>query len=256
MLIQWQQSRVDPVMRRVHGFSLVEVAVVLVIISILITAVAIPLSTQLDAQRAQETRRQLELAKEAIYGFALANGRLPCPATVAGATAVELPDGGGGCTDQSGFLPAVTLGLSGNMAGGYLADGWDDGTALRRIRYAVSTANTNALTTSDGIKTQTMTTVAAATHLTVCSTGLTTAPSATVCAAGTTALSDKAPFVIHSLGKDTSTTANDSLSNQNAVANVDMVFTSGTQNATFDDIVTWGSLNTLFARMVQAGKLP
>ncbi len=24
----------------------------------------------------------------------------------------------------------------------------------------------------------------------------------------------------------------------------------------FDDIVTWGSLNTLFARMVQAGKLP
>ena len=24
----------------------------------------------------------------------------------------------------------------------------------------------------------------------------------------------------------------------------------------FDDIVTWASLNTLFARMVQAGKLP
>jgi prepilin-type N-terminal cleavage/methylation domain-containing protein len=239
---------------RPTGFSLVEVAVVLVIISILVTAIAIPLSTQIEVQRVQETRRQLELAKEAVYGFAIANGRLPCPATVVGTTATEA-EAAGVCTNQIGFLPAVTLGLSGTSTGGYLTDAWDDGTALRRIRYAVSDANTSALTKTDGIKTQTMSTVSGATHLTVCDTGLVVPPSAVNCGT-TTTLGDKAPFIIYSLGKDASSTANDSLNNQNAVANVDRVFTGGAQTVNFDDIVTWGNLNTLFARMVQAGKLP
>jgi hypothetical protein len=46
------------------------------------------------------------------------------------------------------------------------------------------------------------------------------------------------------------------------LANQDNYFVSRTPSVStatggeFDDIVTWGSLNTLFARMVQAGKLP
>ncbi len=67
-----------------------------------------------------------------------------------------------------------------------------------------------------------------------------------------TTLTDKAPFVIYSLGKSTAQNSFDETNNQNG----DVVFSSGTPTTTFDDIVTWGSLNTLFSRMVQAGKLP
>jgi prepilin-type N-terminal cleavage/methylation domain-containing protein len=244
-------KKVRTLPRRVRGFSLVEIAVVLVILAILITAIGIPLGTQLDQQRTIDTQKQLEVAREAIYGFAMANGRLPCPAVTGAASAVEAPVGGGVCTQAIGFLPAVTLGLAGGDAAGFALDGWSDGSAARRIRYAVSIANTSALTTTDGVRTQTMATVTAANHLYVCGTGLTAAPPTTNC--GTmTVLSDKAPFVIYSLGKSAAQNSFDETNNQNG----DIVFTSGTPTATFDDIVTWGSLNTLFARMVQAGKLP
>jgi hypothetical protein len=98
-----------------------------------------------------------------------------------------------------------------------------------------------------------MATVTVTNQLYVCGTGLTAAPPTTNC--GTmTVLSDKAPFVIYSLGKSTVSIATnyDETNNQNG----DQVFTSGTPTATFDDLVTWGSLNTLFSRMVQAGRLP
>lgn len=236
---------------RGRGFSLVEIAVVLVILAILITAIGIPLGTQLDQQRTIDTQRQLEQIKEAVYGFAMANGRLPCPAVTGVASAVEAPAGGGVCTQANGFLPAVTLGLAGGDSAGFAVDGWSDGSATRRIRYAVSIANTSALTTTDGARTQTMATVTAANHLFVCGTGLTAAPPTTNCGA-LTLLTNKAPFVIYSLGKSAAQNSFDETNNQNG----DIVFTSGTPTATFDDIVTWGSLNTLFARMVQAGRLP
>jgi prepilin-type N-terminal cleavage/methylation domain-containing protein len=236
--------------RRQKGFSLVEIAVVLVIIAILATAVGVPLAGQLEQQRMIDAQKQLEVAREAIYGFAMANGRLPCPA-VAGATGDESPVGGGTCTTTVGFLPATTLGLTGLDTSGYMVDPWNDGNTTRRIRYAISNQNSNALTTANGVKTQTMATVAGTTQLYVCATGLTVAPPTTNC--GTmTVLTDKAPFVIYSLGKSTAQNSFDETNNQTD----DRSFTGGAPTATFDDIVTWGSLNTLFSRMVQAGKLP
>ncbi|MCA3001473.1 MAG: prepilin-type N-terminal cleavage/methylation domain-containing protein [Rhodocyclaceae bacterium] len=248
MLISSPPSRANLQFRR--GFSLVEIAVVLVIIAILATAIGVPLASQLDQQRTLDTQKQLEVAREAIYGFAMANGRLPCPAAAA-TTGVEAPVGGGACTTAFGFLPATTLGLTGLDPSGYMVDPWNNGDGTHRIRYAVSTANSNALTTADGIKTQTMDTVTVTNQLYVCGSGLTAAPPTANC--GTmTVLNDKAPFVIYSLGKSTAQNSNDETNNQNS----DRVFTSGTPTATFDDLVTWGSLNTLFSRMVQAGKLP
>jgi prepilin-type N-terminal cleavage/methylation domain-containing protein len=249
MLISSPPSRASLQFRR--GFSLVEIAVVLVIIAILATAIGVPLASQLDQQRTLDTQKQLEVAREAIYGFAMANGRLPCPAVSGAASAVEAPIGGGACTQARGFLPAVTLGLTGLDASGYMVDAWNDGDGTHRIRYAISTANSNALTTTDGVKTQTMATVTATVQLYVCSTGLAAAPPTTNC--GTmTILTDKAPFTLYSLGKSTAQNGFDETNNQNN----DIVFTSGTPTGTFDDLVTWGSLNTLFSRMVQAGKLP
>ena len=252
----------------VTGFSLIEIAVVFLIMSILITMVAIPLATQLDQQKTIDTQKQLEQAKEAIYGFAMANGRLPCPATSTSAGLERYctnASGGcgtpttvqahGRCVSTVGLVPSATLGLAPIDANGFSVDAWADGSDLRRLQYAVSPyqnpANTYILTSVDGVKTPTMTTVSAATHLYVCTTGLTGAPPTIDCGA-MAVLSDKAPFVLYSLGKSTAQNSFDETNNQNN----DIVFTQGIQSSTFDDLVTWGSLNTLFARMVQAGKLP
>lgn len=257
-----------------YGFSLVEIAVVLVILAILITAIGVPLGTQLDQQRAVDTQKQLENIKEAIYGFAMANGRLPCPATVAGGA--EAPVGGGVCTTDSGFVPGATLGLSGLDSAGFVVDGWRDGLDARRIRYAVRSVSTTigvpaqctstltqVLTTADRMRTATMDCLsqAAVAMLTVNTTIITGVPPFPgVCTPS--ALNTKAPFVIFSLGKNGRTSAilpEDEATN--LVANA-VTFISNTPTVAascageFDDIVTWGSLNTLFARMVQAGKLP
>src|SRR5258708_36526884 len=67
-------------MIRTEGFSLVELAVALAIIALLLAGALIPLSTQIDVRNTADTQRNMEPIKEAIFGFAQANGRLPCPA--------------------------------------------------------------------------------------------------------------------------------------------------------------------------------
>ena len=270
--------------RAIEGFSLVEIAVVLVIISVLVTIVAVPLATQIEQRRGDETRKQIELAKEALIGFAMANGRLPCPAdpnpmsTNGTASHCQLGTGSctattvtttailahGKCAYSNGMLPAVTLGIAPVDAQGYAVDGWQDSSTLHRIRYAVSNfqspAGTFPVTATNGIRTATMDTVAlpASVHLYVCGLGLTAASSTTACSAGVTTLTDRAVAVVYSIGKNATTAfASLSFDEQNNQGNsADIVFTSGDASATFDDIVSWISLNTLFARMVQAGKLP
>ena len=245
--------------RRIGGFSLVEIAVVLVIISVLMAIVAVPLATQVEQRRVEETLKFLEGAKDALYGYAAANGRLPCPATdgvtigAINSAGAENPLNGGVCAVLVGFLPAVTLGITPVDSSGFAVDAWADGSPLRRIRYAVSNSNVSALTTTDGVRTATMASVGASTtHLYVCATGLTAGPPTTNCGVTVATLADKAPVVLFSLGKNSGTNSIDETNNQNA----DRVFSSGTPNATFDDLVTWMSLNTLFDRMIKAGKLP
>lgn len=77
------------------GFTLVELAVVLLILGLLLGGLLVPLGTQLDQQSIKETQRKLDEIKEALIGFALVNGRLPCPAD--GAT----PSGGAGSGEES-----------------------------------------------------------------------------------------------------------------------------------------------------------
>jgi prepilin-type N-terminal cleavage/methylation domain-containing protein len=262
------------------GFSLVEIAVVLVIIAILTTIIAVPLGTQIEQQRVSETTRQLEAIKEAIYGFALANGRLPCPATGANGNesfSVAGNAANGGCAAFVGFLPAATLGISSVDASGFAVDSW--GLQQNRIRYAVrglaitsgtpstcTASTTNPLTAKDGMRTATMTclsdTNAAVNLISVCSSTPSGAPGiATACNNVASTLTTKAPFIVMSSGKNAPATPAASSDEAHNAQNVS-VFVSRLPSATgapggeFDDIVTWGNLNTLFGRMVQAGKLP
>lgn len=128
-----------------NGFSLVEMAVVLMIVALLLGGVIVTLSAREDQRATAETQRRLEAASDAVLGFALVYGRLPCPA--AGATGDEsLASGttatGGSCTSNfNGFLPGQTIGFQPVDAQGFALDAWGN-----RIRYAVS----NAVYTSIG----------------------------------------------------------------------------------------------------------
>ena len=261
------------------GFSLIEIAVVLVIISILLVAVALPLATQMNQRKVAETRATLDSAQKALLGFAASNGRLPCPAADGtGGTANSLGDEAfatgssatdGVCAKFVGFLPAVALGLNPVDAEGFMVDGW--GIKQNRLRYAVwgSTSIPDyPFTKTNGLQSR-MNDFAPSTKklIFVCQAAPTGTPLAgpavvtTTNICGTaTKLTDKSPVVIFSLGANAATggTGPDELHNMNQ----DFVFVShdptpaGSVAGEFDDIVTWISLNTLFDRMLQAGKLP
>ncbi len=254
-----------------RGFSLIEIAVVLIIISVLITMVAVPLATQLDLKRREETAKQLELIKEAVIGFALSNGRFPCAARSTDNGLESVIDANAGtCNSFNGFLPAATLGLNVIDSSGFAVDAW--GIQQNRIRYAVADAglatanapcpNTGVhfFTQKNGMQKATMSCLndnsSGIAMLTVKSTSVTNPPN---CIPAT--LTTKSPFVVFSLGKNAATGGVDPDEAINLTANA-VNFISHTPTAAgtcageFDDIVTWPSLNTIFGRMVQAGKLP
>lgn len=243
------------------GFTLVEMAIVLVIVGFLLGGGLTVLSTQQEIRRIDETTTMLNEARDALLGFAVANGRLPCPASAL-SNGVESPVGGGVCTNAfNGLLPAVTLGLSGVNANGYLADAWR--TNQNRIRYAVTTANASAFTTTNGMQASGM--GALLSNLRVCasSAGI----SATQCSTPetTNVLTNNAVAVIYSLGRNAPAggTGLDERANPNPnSADNNRVFVShppavaGAARGEFDDLLIWLSPNILFNRLVVAGRLP
>ena len=236
-----------------RGFTLIELAIVLFVVALLLGGMLLPLAGQQDIRNYGDTQKILVDARDALLGFAMANDRLPCPA--AAPNGVESPVGGGACTNpHDGFLPAATLGLSPVDAQGYRLDGWG-GETIHRVRYAISTANSNAFTSQNGMKTIGMT--ALTPDLQVCNTGTgITNPGnpATAACAANTALATDAVAVIYSLGKNAGTggTTADELPNVTA----DRAFVNAAQGAAFDDQMLWLSKSTLFNRMVAAGRLP
>lgn len=97
-------------LRRSDGFSLIELAIVLVVIGLLIGGGLVALQVATERQSRTEQERQLADVRDALYGYVVAEGRLPCPADR------DDPDGesattGSDCTDSTGALPWVELGV-------------------------------------------------------------------------------------------------------------------------------------------------
>ena len=229
-----------------HGFTLTELAIVLVIVALLIGGMLIPLSAQRDVQAGNDTQRQLAEIRDALLGFAAANGRLPCPASP-NVTGVENPAGGGACANQwNGFLPGITLGIGPTDAQGYVLDAWSN-----RIRYAVTTSNTNAFTTTNGVKNNWSATLSP--DLAVCNSA--TGISPTNCGSSV-ALTTTAVAVLISHGKNGGATPTSTDELANWPNSNDPVFVSAPQSPAFDDIVLWLSANILYNRLIAAGKLP
>lgn len=234
-----------------RGFTLIEIAVVLLIITILMTGLIPTISSQIEQKQLNETRKQLDEIQQALIGYAIINERLPCPAT-AGSNGAESPaDAASGtpCTlPYNGFLPAATLGITQVNSQGLAIDAWNN-----PIRYAVSTsAGTNVFTTTGGMKATGIS--ALNPDLLVCSTA--TGTTNTSCG-GITLTPNKVPAVIISTGKNggqAGGTSQDEAANQDGGAS--KTFVSHDNSPTFDDIVIWISPNVLINRLIAAGKLP
>ena len=119
-----------------QGFSLIEMAVVLVIIGLVMGGVLKGLGSQLEQKKVRDTQERIKEASEAIMAFAIANRRLPCTASLTSSDGDAPPTTGfGKCPNNGhGFVPARTLGLAErDPNNGRMQDAWGFG-----IRYAVT----------------------------------------------------------------------------------------------------------------------
>lgn len=93
-----------------RGFSLLEVAVVLMITGLLSFSLVMSAGNTMGDRDRYRARQIGESLREAVRAFALANARLPCPDT-SGSGWEGNADGVCGVSDQAGWFPYKTMGL-------------------------------------------------------------------------------------------------------------------------------------------------
>ena len=262
-----QQPR--KIMKRVNGFTLIELAMVLFIVALVLGSVLTPLSTRLEQANRKQAEETLKEIKESIIGYTLINRHLPCPdcplnanANCTGAISDDgVEDGltlGGGvasrassnfntCTVQVGNVPWVTLGVP-------EFDPWG-----QRYVYSVSqtfaddTDGTGCGTTTTGVSFE------------ICSTG-----DMTILNANGISVASSIPALVFSYGANgkpfslaagsvpaSATEADNwwvnSMGGDRTFRSDNYIQTAGTE---FDDIVTWITDPELMYRMVTAEQLP
>lgn len=222
------------------GFTLVELAIVMVVISLLLVALMGPLAAQQEQKAIMDTKRQMDEAKEALFGFLVSNGRLPCPSNPAlpttdanaGIAAASCPAG----PAELGGLPWRTLGLK-------EVDGWN-----HRFTYRVASAFTTAPTLASAGNIRLLPLAGSATQLT---------------SVGEVA----AVIVSHghhaggAWGTDGIKLADSTDADEAENSNADQIFVDHANTATqptspYDDIVLWIPRNLVFNKLITAGRLP
>jgi prepilin-type N-terminal cleavage/methylation domain-containing protein len=280
---------------RARGFTIAELTVAVAIIAVLLFGAMVPFSAQVDIRNVTETRRTMDSIKDAIIGFAQANGRLPCAAdgsiqSGAAGAGTEKFDGTSCIAGFTfGVIPWVTLGVS-------ETDSWG-----RRFSYRVapvfadvSTAATWATATPGAQPACAPTPLPAApTSFALCSLGDSAVYTRTVSVAAPLATALPALFISHgknghgawqpsgirlaapAAGTDEAANVNGTSQATPSGGYLSWAFysrvptsasagcadpapftSSGSPLCEFDDIVAMIPSNVLIARMVAAGKLP
>lgn len=137
--------------RRQQGFSLVELAMVLLVVGLLAALFLPATSTMMDNNRRNETRTKLEALEAAMTRFVMTNQRLPCPADGSlgpgdANQGLELA-AGGACTPAAltnGVVPWRTLAISQTD----VIDAWGN---LVTYRVWGGTGVANPLTLANGM---------------------------------------------------------------------------------------------------------
>jgi len=109
-----EQLSMNRILREKKGFTLVELAIVLVIIGLIVGTGFTVWRTTLESTRLSTTKSHLENVKSAAINFAMANGRLPCPDSTVppNNTGQSNPVGAGicaGCANPPCVVPFQTL---------------------------------------------------------------------------------------------------------------------------------------------------
>jgi len=280
-------------MDRSKGFSLVELAVVMMIVALLLAAALIPFSTQIDLRSQADTQRTLDSIKEAVIGFAQANGRLPCPAngtappgavgTGSEALSGTIPNTT--CTNAFGVVPWATLGVPETDAWGrrfsywvspIFADGVGPPTAtfnntfpaLQNPTCTPAPAPTQSSFALCSLGSFTVNTRNEATHAT---SAVGTVLAAVIISHGKNGqgayVSQGGPALPAPVGADEISNANHAPAANTFISRVQTKAASGCNDAApaaagspplceFDDLVAMITPNVLIARMVSAGRLP
>src|SRR5688500_4727135 len=91
------------------GFTLVELAIVLMILTLLLSGMLIPIGAQIQNRRIAETQKTMENIKDALIGYAISHKYLPAPASdlVTGISVTCNPS----AITCSGFVPWKELGI-------------------------------------------------------------------------------------------------------------------------------------------------
>lgn len=238
-----------------RGFSLIELTIVLIVVALLSGGLMLSLSSQQAQVQTSEAQGQQELATEALLGFAMSNGRLPCPADPGIATGSGAGDeaivcspsdcstGEKICSREYGTLPWRTLALK-------ETDPWGN-----RFTYFVGREFANPLSLnelSNGQRARF---------------SIDTKGRANIEDGAGHVIAGEIPAVIVSHGKraegayqPSGTQVAGAIGNEaeNADADLTFIFHTPTESAAdkFDDLVTWIIPTVLKSRMVAVGKLP
>lgn len=208
---------------RHFGFTLTEMAVVLVIVSLLIGGMILPLTAQQDLRNVAETQKLLADVGEALYGYAASHKAsdnrpyLPCPDTDGDGRENRA---GNACTLQEGTLPWADLGLG-------RQDAWNN-----PLRYRVTAAFSN---NANGF------TLLSSGDMRICEN-----------AACTTVIATAVPAVTFSLGKNGAAAPANADEQENTDGDTDFVQRTHVANG-YDDVVAWLPTSILINRMISAG---
>ncbi|MCB6183685.1 prepilin-type N-terminal cleavage/methylation domain-containing protein [Leeia sp. TBRC 13508] len=253
------------------GFSLFELSIVLLVLSILLSAYLRYESVANKDRYLRQTERILQNAKSSLLDYVALNGALPCPASATSHGQPAVTADGKCLQPYDGYFPAAFLGVSGVDEEGYLPDALDS--VHHRIRYAVSINGfstisscssspstqksglwTSPISAPDNLRTNFYLSNPITPELCVCSTAS--------CSPSSTWLANGVVAIVYSLGRNVNEhpIGVDELQNAKKDKGArNRIFVmhgpSETSDQFFDDSLIWISAPEIYGQMLKANKI-
>jgi len=247
------------------GFTLIEIAIVLLVVTILLGYTVAMFSVQQELKQYRSAESEMDSVIKHLIAFAQVNGRLPCPDTSAGAGTIDgledilLPSD---CEAFFGFLPARTLGINGKYNSvGTLVDPWGSGYGYAVSEFDAGGDGIIELVSANGVRNAGI--AAVVPDLFICDDSNVLGNNldcTSVSGNEVIGTNGAVAAVVISLGKDSAIPATSNIQAENLDnfndGTLDKVYIFSPRRDDYDDIVKWLPTNQLFSKMIEAGQLP